>query len=372
MKWIPFVVVVLVACKKEPAKRRPEPESPGTPVPAKAAKPTDPALPVAGKHVAPSGTIAGTEFAPNLVLLLDDSDGGKLAFYTASERELTNRPRCDEPIGSGTTAELTRYEKIEAWTVGAPITSELAGWSANGLPWKSDRKGTAKVTLTKKDPKTFAVSGTIELADDGIAYSGPFEGEYCPTKVVVRGDKPPPLGTRAWSMAPITDAKDLPATPLEAIVAGLPAKVPQVTFRVVTWADGSKHQQFQFYTAAPPDPCDKHVRSNHWHLDDPDATAFHADTFLLDLAAAPVAGSVLTGNYTGDAKKEDEITGSEVSVFEPDGFRGWRYAQYFSAALAVDAVTDSEIRARVQLSLPDQGKSMLVGSFTAKRCPPLD
>ena len=59
-----------------------------------------------------------------------------------------------------------------------------------------------------------------------------------------------------------------------------------------------------------------------------------------------------------------------INLFEPDGARAWRYAQYFSAALAVDGVTDAEVRARVGLSLPDQGKSALAGAFTAKRCPP--
>ncbi len=374
MRLVAVVVVLLLACKKD----KPEGEVAHAPdrraatdERVKVEKPSTIEGPVAGRHVAPRGTIGGTPVAPNIVLLLDNSDGGKLAFHTASDQELTDRPRCDEPLGSANTFELARYEAIEAWKVGTPITSDLDGWSASGVAWDASRKGTATVTLSKKDPKTFSVAGTIELVSDIGTFSGAFEGEYCPTKAVKRDDKPPPLATRAWTMGPVPAVNDLPTTPAEAIVAGLPATIAAVTVREVTLLGGEKRQQFQFFTALPPDPCGVRPVAQHWHLRDPEAKAFRSDQFLIDLPAIPAAGSRLSGRYYRDDKKQDEILDAELQVNEPDRVRGWRYAQYYSAALAIDAVTDRDIRARVQLSLPDESKSMLVGSFTAMRCSPL-
>jgi hypothetical protein len=105
-------------------------------------------------------------------------------------------------------------------------------------------------------------------------------------------------------------------------------------------------------------------------LADKDGPTFQADNFGIDLTAVPAAGAALTGHAAqGSDDKKDQIIDADLDVFEPDGYRGWRYSQYYSAALAIDAVTDTEVTARVQLSLPDDGKSMLVGAFTAKRCP---
>ena len=56
-------------------------------------------------------------------------------------------------------------------------------------------------------------------------------------------------------------------------------------------------------------------------------------------------------------------------VFEDDGYRSWRYAQYFSAALHFDDVDAEHVTGSVYLALPDSGKSMLAGAFDAKRCP---
>lgn len=272
-------------------------------------------------------------------------------------------------MGSDSTFDITKYAAIEDWKVGTTLISELGNWGATGVDGNAKPKGSAKVTLTKKDPKTFKVAGTIEIAGDGWSLSGPFEGDYCPTKSVKREATPP------WTMAPVA-AADLPTTPLEAIVAGVPTKIVHVTVREVPYYDHTTRQRFVFYTATPPEPCSArpeggHSRSySHGELIAEDKPAFQADSFSLDLTAVPTAGAALAGNNHSDhGEKRDQIIDADLQVFEPDGYRGWRYAQYYSAALAVDAVTDREVRARVQLSLPDEGKSLLLGSFTATRCP---
>ncbi len=376
MSRIPIAVLAVVACKQGDDGKPPQQREPANvTVEAGPPKPREPE-PAKQGHSAPSGTIAGTPFAPTIVTLLETSDGGKLGFYAATATELRDRQRCEEPMGSARTFEVTKYEAIADWQVGTPVVSQLGDWSATGVDWNAKPKGTAKVTLSRKDPKTFTVAGTIELAGDGWKLVGPFEGDYCPTKSTKRGDKPEPLAGKPWTMAPITAAA-LPSTPIEAIVAGAPAKIAHVTLREVPYHDGTKRQRFLFYTAMPPQPCAArpdggHLRVYHQgKLMTADAASFQIDNFSLDLASVPVAGAALAGNYHHQhGEKKDQIVDADLQVFEPDGFRSWRYAQYFSAALAVDSVTETEVRARVQLSLPDQGKSMLVGAFAAKRCPP--
>jgi hypothetical protein len=367
-------VLMLVACKQDDgsakqqsgSRTRAEQSDPKPPATARTAQP---------RHTAPSGTIAGKPFAPTVVLLLDNSDGGKLGFYAATDRELRDRQRCEEPMGSASTFELEKYEPIADWQVGKAITSEAGGWGATGVDWNAKPKATAKVTLSKRDPASFTVAGTIEIAGDGWNLTGPFQGEYCPTKAVKRADKPAPLAGQPWTMAPVA-ATAPPKTPLEAIAAGTPAKIAHVTLREVPYHDGTKRQRFVFYTAMPPEPCmtrpeGGHLRVySHDELVTADKPPLQIDSFSLDLTALPVAGAALTGNYHHQhGEKRDQIIDADLQVFEPDGFRGWRYSQYYSAALAVDGVTDTEVQARIVLSLPDDGKSMLAGSFTAKRCP---
>lgn len=375
MRWIPIAALALVACKQGDDARPPQQRDPANVTgQADRTKPGEPAP--AKRHAAPSGTIAGKPFAPTVAMLLESSDGGMLGFYAATERELRDRQRCQEPMGSASTFEITKYEAIAAWQVGKPIASQLGDWSATGVDWNAKPKGTATVTLSKKDPKAFTLAGTIELAGDGWKLVGPFEGDYCPTKSTKRGDEPAPLAGRPWTMAPITAAA-LPSTPIEAIVAGAAAKIVHVTLREVPYHDGTKRQRFLFYTSMPPQPCAARPDGGHLRvyregkLVSKEEASFRIDNFSLDLTSVPAAGAALAGNYHHEhGEKRDQIVDADLQVFEPDGYRAWRYAQYFSAALAVDGVTEAEVRARVQLSLPDEGKSMLVGAFTAKRCPP--
>ncbi|MBA3459854.1 MAG: hypothetical protein H0T46_07825 [Deltaproteobacteria bacterium] len=361
-------VLMLVACKQDNggAKKRTVEDDPKKPVAERAGQP---------RHTAPSGTIAGKPFAPTVVMLLENSDGGKLGFYSTTDRELRDRQRCEEPMGSASTFELTKYEPITDWQIGKAIASEASGWGATGVDWNAKPKATAKVTLSKKDPTSFTVAGTIEIAGDGWNLTGPFQGDYCPTKSVKREDKPAPLAGQPWTMAPVA-ATAPPKTPLEAIAAGAAAKIAHVTLREVPYHDGTKRQRFVFYTAMPPQPCmarpeGGHMRVySHDELVAADKPTVRIDNFSLDLTAVPIAGAALTGNYHHKhGEKRDQIIDADLQVFEPDGYRGWRYSQYYSAALAIDSVSDTEVQARVVLSLPDDGSSMLVGAFTAKRCP---
>lgn len=95
------------------------------------------------------------------------------------------------------------------------------------------------------------------------------------------------------------------------------------------------------------------------------------DTIAVWSVAAPVVGARVAGLLDRDATRVEQISEADVSVFEPDGARHWLYSQYFSAALAIDAVDDKQVTGRVFVALPDRGKTMATGAFTAVRCPPL-
>ncbi len=366
MKYLAVLLALAAACGGEDKSGSKSTDEPGgDPVERPAA------------HKAPSGTIAGKPFAPTHVLLLESSDGAKLGFYAVSERGRQNRQRCDEPMGSDSELELaTAYLPLADWQAGKTVELPLKDWSATGVEWNAEPPGSARVTLTVKDAKTFKIAGTIELAGGDWKLSGPFDGEYCPTKVFAR-DKPEPVNGMAWTLEPVDPGK-LPATPAQAIIAGTPAKIAHVTARQVQRHDGPRHE-LVFLAGAPAEPCAERPRGGRMDVYSQgkrvsrEQAASRHDSFSIDLAAEPAAGAALTGNYHhqhGDNRTQ--ITSADLQAFEPDGTRSWTYGQYFSAALAIDAVTDRELRGRVYLALPDQGKSTVVGAFTAIRCPPAE
>jgi hypothetical protein len=127
----------------------------------------------------------------------------------------------------------------------------------------------------------------------------------------------------------------------------------------------------------PPDPCSprpERTGLTSYHDDGSiasrDVEPFRIDTIRIELADAQAAGARLAGHTNGnDPDARTQITDADLHVFELDGYRAWRYWQYYSSALAIDEADDTRIKARVYLALPDAGKSMLVGAFEAKRCP---
>ncbi len=244
---------------------------------------------------------------------------------------------------------------------------QVDAWGVSDVSPGEKHLGTVLVRLTAKDPATLRVAGTIDFAtDDGTwQLAGEFEGEYCPTKVVPRGDDAA-LAGMPWAKDPI-DPETIVTTPAQAAFAGMAAPIAHATWREVTRDDGGegRRQELMLFAQAPADPCA--VRP----MGDADP---RIDTIGVWSVPAPVAGARLTGKFgTGGSTIDqvDQIVAAEVHVFDSDGARHWLYAQYFSAALALDTVDDKQVAGRVFIALPDQGKSMAVGAFTAVRCPPL-
>jgi hypothetical protein len=240
---------------------------------------------------------------------------------------------------------------------------DIGNFSGTDIPFNNPVPGKAKIEITKRDAAAFRMEGTIDLvSEDGKwKLSGPFSGEYCPTKVVPR-ESPEPLLGRAWTLDAVDPAK-LVAEPIQAIVAGTPAAIQLVTLRETKKHDGKPIHQVVFYTQPRKDPCAERPYGGGGALaQEPN------DSFAIDLESAPTKGATFAARFTSDAEKTGPVDGADLRVFEPDGYRSWIYSQYFSVALAFDELDDKTAKGRVFLAIPDNGKSMLVGAFTAIRC----
>ena len=369
-----MAIVIAAACKQDteaPAQKTSEPvksqpptvePKPSEPEPPKVEpKPSEPAVapPV---YVAPSGTVQGIAFAPDLVRLEETSDGTILEFVKlqADRRE---RVRC-EGTDLAAERELQVYLAKEIVETGKGET-EIGLFSGTDIPFNNPVPGKATIELTKRDAATFRMEGTIEIASDDGKWklSGPFSGEYCPTKVVPR-ESPDPLLGQAWTLDAVDPTK-LPSEPIQAIVAGSPVPIELVTMRDAKKYDGKALVRLVFYTRKREDPCAERPYGGGGSL-----ASEPNDSFSIDLELPPTKGGTVAARHTGDVEKTGPIDGADLRVFEPDGYRSWIYSQYFSTALAFDELDDKLATGRVFLALPDSGKSMLVGAFTATRCPP--
>ncbi|MFO0551748.1 MAG: hypothetical protein U0271_25405 [Polyangiaceae bacterium] len=347
-------------------------------------------------HKAPQGTIGGTAFAPDFVRLEETGDGDKLGLYTMRADRRDAREAC-QMTEFFTDRELATYLTWGANRTAGPFEFELTGLFGTNIETNHQPPGKAKVTITKRDAATLSFEGTIEVAsEDGTwKLAGPIAGEYCPTKAV-RREKATPLLGRDWTLDPVA-AKDLPAEPAQGVFAGMAAKpIALATVRDAKKYDGSRRFEFVFYPETRRDPCaERPYREStprEW-----------LDSFAIDLpiaspsaapgegagsssarpvasaaaSAAPaappiqlVAGAVFSGHYsTSMSAAEGPMDNVDLRAFEPDGYRSWTYSQYYSVALALDAVDDKVVKGRVYLALPDNGKSMVVGGFEAVRCP---
>lgn len=347
---------------------KPAPSTSSSATPASSAAPTGRAAP---PHVAPTGKLVGAPFAPTVVMMLRDSDGLQLGFYQLQKKR--ERWRCEEPLGD--TASKLEVRSASDWVLGAPVETPLSDWSV-GDGSRPATDGTVTVTVTRRDAKAFTMSGTIEVKspDGASAFSGPFEGEYCPTEVALRPN-PAPIGGADWTDQAFATDK-LPSTPITSAFAGTPTPIADVVIRTVRGHRGPE-EELVFYRDKLPDPCMPR-EDGGWLTSYTDTGAIasrkgaktRADYFVVYLAKPPAKGDALVGVVSSAAKKEPSagVLSASLHVFEPDGYRSWIYDQYFSAALAFDDVDATRARGRIYLALPDKGRSMLVGAFDAKRC----
>jgi hypothetical protein len=313
-------------------------------------------------HSAPAGTIQGTPFAPDTVRLEETSDGTILEL-TKLKADRKDRIRC-----SGT--EMSAERELQVYLSEAIVKSgegemELGSFSGTDIPFNNPVPGKAKIKITKKDAWGFRAEGTLEIASDDGKWklSGPFSGEYCPT-IVVRREHPEPLGGHAWTEGAF-DAAKLGPEPVQAILAGTPTPIKLVTLYERKKHDGKQLHRLVFYTRERKDPCAERPYGGGGELvKEPN------DSFAIDLEVAPVKGGVVSGRNSSKEDKTGQIDGADLRAFEPDRYRSWIYSQYFSASVAFDELDDKTAKGRAYLALPDSGKSMLVGAFSATRCPP--
>lgn len=342
----------------EPDTSKPSTPEPSTPE--AEPKPEGPA-----PHVAPSGTVMGVAFAPDTVRLEETSDGTILEFVKL-QADRKDRVRC-QGTDMSAERELQVYLAQDIVRTGKG-EMEIGTFSGTDIPFNNPVPGKAKIEITKRDAATFRMEGSIELlSDDGKwKLAGPFSSEYCPTKVIARESAEPLLG-QPWTLDAVdpADPAKLVSEPIQAIVAGSPASIELVTLREAKKYDGKPLHRLVFYTRKREDPCAERPYGGGGSV-----AAEPNDSFAIDLETAPTKGLTIAGRYTGDAEKTGTVDGADLRVFEPDGYRSWIYSQYFSVALAFDDLDDKTAKGRVFLAIPDSGKSMLVGAFTATVCPP--
>ena len=169
----------------------------------------------------------------------------------------------------------------------------------------------------------------------------------------------------------------IPTTPITSALAGAPAAISQVVIRTVRGRSGPE-EELVFYRDKIPDPCMPR-EDGGWLTSYAPSGAIasrrgakvRADYFVVYLAKAPAKGDAPVGVVSSAAKQDPAagVRSASLHVFEDDGYRSFIYDQYFSAALSFDDVDGAHAAGRIYLALPDEGRSMLVGAFDAKRCP---
>ena len=332
---------------------------------------------VPAPHHAPRGKLVGKAFAPDVVLLLESSDGATLGFYQrTAEKQKRERWRCEEPLGD-LDLKLVASKHVADWKSGEAIEIPLEDWSATGASFNQKTPGKGTVTLTKKDAAHFRVEGSIEIAstDGSWDLKGPFEGDYCPMKGVAR-ENPEPLAGVPWSLDAFAPDK-LPKSPIAAIIDGNPAHIAHATYRRRKYLDKDV-SELAFFEDAPPDPCAERPRGG-WltsygadgHITSRDGAKFRDDSFAILFTDEPKAGAVVSGFNNGSKTDAKQIADVNLEIFEKDGYRSGSYDQYFSTTIAIDAIDEKSVQGRIYAAVPDSGKSMIVGAFSAVRCPAL-
>lgn len=319
---------------------------------------------------APEGLAAGEPFAPDLVMLLEDGRHGRFSFHVQGKRA-ADRLLCQEPLGSASVAELTAIRDQDEWPVGAATELPLDRFSGSMIEYGAKPTGTARLTLREKNVATFELAGDVEIQspDGRWKLAGPFRGEYCPSKIRIR-ETAEPIHGLAWTMDAV-EPGDLPASPVAAVLAGVPAEIAHVSLRETQDDKGPRHELL-FFTSKPPEDCAARPTGGRsavyikGKLAKRTGPGFVADSFTVRLVAPPRPDTRASGGHD----RTEQIDSGMVHWFEPDETRTALYAQYFSAAIAIDALDEKTVRGRVYLATKDSGKSMLVGAFTGVRCPP--
>jgi hypothetical protein len=189
-------------------------------------------------------------------------------------------------------------------------------------------------------------------------------------------ENPEPLAGVPWSLDAFAPDK-LPKSPVAAIIDGNPAHIAHATFRRRKYLDKDV-SDLAFFEDAPPDPCAERPRGG-WltsygadgHITSRDGAKFRDDSFALLFTDEPKAGAVISGFNNGSKTDSKQIADVNLEMFEKDGYRSGAYDQYFSTTIAIDAIDDKSVQGRIYAAVPDSGKSMIVGAFSAVRCPAL-
>jgi hypothetical protein len=318
--------------------------------------------------VQPKGVVNGQPFEPAAVLLIQASSGEQtLHFYDQPSDAV-----CQAPFPGRVKTMLAFIAGREKpYAVGGPYTQ------ADGLQLYFSIGGAsppdqfeAAITFTEADAASNRLRGNIRYKGaDGTTLTGAFTGDYCPTKAKVRTEAPPVHGL-AWTMDAVAP-DTLPAAPAQGALAGLPFSPAHVSVH-----GAGDQTKMYFFATTPKDACSTPAsgrvvtRVAGVKIDEA-PTGARIDTFevrLKDPAVLATGGRLAA--RSGDATSRKRAHAA-IHFYEADGNRAIMYSQFFSLALAIDGVDEAAktIKGRIYAAVKDSGLSMVVGGFTATRCP---
>ncbi|HET6610836.1 MAG TPA: hypothetical protein VFG83_02555 [Kofleriaceae bacterium] len=287
----------------------------------------------------------------------------KIVLYALAPGE-QGKPACAYVGVDKATSEIsTSWRPVSDWEVNQPADLKVLP-----PPRVDAGNARARAMITAVDAKTFKASGVIEISGEkGWALAGTFTGDYCYAFEKPRPN-PKPVGQMAWTMNPV-DPATIPAAPLAAVIAGLPAQIK--------YAQVSDYNRdgfaLRFFNHKPQERCvgfiDTAFHSTGEKLEGPTEKAESFDVFFRK--TEPKAGTTFkTNEDLADERggfKGTGLTAAKVRWFEPAGQRMDESGD-FNVALAIEQVTDEAVSGRLYLAFDDVGKSQLVGQFSAVRC----
>ncbi len=334
-------IVALCACDGGGGKRKPRPD-------ARVVVRID-ATPVDARDNLPAalgplqGELAGKPFTPAKGYLWVTAQGADLMFHAKAEGgpcEHQFAPDDDDLYLS------VKFPARDAQAGGGAWSETKGAFAMWKKPTLDPVDDTFELVLDTYDVAAGRVTGRLRVVgEDGTRVEGAFDAALCvsPQRTLPAGE----VNGISWRDDPPRPA-ELPSAPIAALHLG-DAIVPAAIELVDASQSMSTQHELHVWRDAPPAPC----------------TLDFGVGFNLALGQDPLVERLTV---------QQRLTLSHPPG-KPFGIVTWREvigAQGMEGngevSLAIDEITDTEVRGRVVATFDDPAKSMVAGAFTARRC----
>jgi len=337
-------------------------------------------------ELGPSGRFQGMDRDALKVLLVENSVTGELEllFYVSVFGAARIRP---EPWMQIQCAEQPTVGLAESHIgLRAPAGMELAvsrdydrtsGWELFLVGMRevpSDYE--LSLRFDRIDRDGLEAAGRISIrTPDGDRFEGVFTADYCPSLVRPRAAADAIHGVAHDPAA--APSGELPAAPVEAVIAGMPVAIEQVTLVRLD----ERTMRLSFLERASPDPCQSgvagpiSVANNGWLAawgwsDWREVWGPAPAYFRIDI---PIGEGLETGRRLtsiASATSQSGLSGS-VRWIEPGNSRMATVDEPISVALELESLDEEahSVSGRIYLAAGDRGRSFMVGGFSGAYCP---